>query len=236
MRKLTKEISVNTKSASRAEGTTETSALAAVPRQITVWDAPMRVFHWLMVLSFAGAYVSAESERWRLLHVTLGYTMVGLVGFRLVWGMLGTRYARFASFIRGPQAVARYVGAMLRGQPQHHTGHNPAGAIAIVALLGLTLVIGASGWAIYNDYSAAWLEKTHEVAAHAMLLMVGIHIAGVAVASLLHRENLLRSMLTGRKLGLPKDGIGHTWHWLAEFLLLAVLVFWWFQWQSSLLI
>ena len=208
----------------------------ATPRAILVWDAPVRVFHWLMVLCFAGAYLSAESERWRLLHVTLGYSMVGLVGFRLVWGVLGTRYARFSSFIRGPQAVARYVGALLRRQPEHHTGHNPAGAIAIVALLGLTLVMGLSGWAIYNDYSAAWLEKTHDLAANAMLLMVGIHIAGVAVASLMHRENLLRSMLTGRKLGQPKDGIGHSWHWLAELLLLAVLVFWWLQWESSLLI
>ena len=97
---------------------------------ILVWDAPVRVFHWLMVLSFAGAYLTAESERWRLLHVTLGYTMAGLVVFRIVWGLLGSRYAKFSSFVRGPAAVARYVRSLFNGQPEHHVGHNPAGAHA----------------------------------------------------------------------------------------------------------
>ena len=91
-----------------------------ITTKIKVWDAPVRVFHWLMVLSFAGAYLSAESERWRLLHVTLGYTFGGLVAFRLVWGLVGTRYARFANFVRGPQAVLTYLRSLRKGQPQHH--------------------------------------------------------------------------------------------------------------------
>jgi cytochrome b len=84
--------------------------------KILVWDAPVRVFHWLMVLSFAGAYLTAESERWRLVHVSLGYTMAGLLVFRILWGLLGTPYARFSSFVRGPAAVARY----LRGHAERH--------------------------------------------------------------------------------------------------------------------
>ena len=72
-------------------------ACAASERKTLIWDAPVRVFHWLMVLSFAGAYLTAESERWRLLHVTLGYTMAGLVGFRILWGLVGTRHARFTA-------------------------------------------------------------------------------------------------------------------------------------------
>lgn len=87
---------MNTTSASRAEAQPESTAA----REVLVWDAPVRVFHWLMVLSFAGAYVTAESERWRLLHVTLGYTMAGLLAFRVVWGLVGTRHARFASFVQ----------------------------------------------------------------------------------------------------------------------------------------
>ena len=79
----------------------DVSATPASSRKVLVWDAPVRVFHWLMVASFAGAYLTAESERWRLLHVTLGYTMAGLVAFRIVWGLVGTRHARFASFVRG---------------------------------------------------------------------------------------------------------------------------------------
>ena len=116
--------------------------------KILVWDAPVRAFHWLMVLSFAGAYLTAESERWRLVHVSLGYTLGALVAFRIIWGLMGTRYARFASFIRGPKAVAQYLRAMLNRKPEHHIGHNPAGAMAIALILLLSVAITATGWAI----------------------------------------------------------------------------------------
>ena len=200
---------------------------------ILVWDAPVRVFHWLMVLSFAGAYLTAESERWRLLHVTLGYTMAGLVVFRIVWGLLGSRYAKFSSFVRGPAAVARYVRSLLNGQPEHHVGHNPAGALAIVALLGLTLATGASGWALYNDVGGGWIEDIHEGAANLMLAVVVVHIAGVLLGSRLHRENLVRSMVSGRKNGRPEDGVRSAWRSVAALMLLAVLGFWWLQWQGA---
>ena len=203
------------------------------PTKILVWDAPVRIFHWLMVLSFAGAYLTAESESWRLVHVTLGYTMAGLVAFRLVWGLTGTRYARFAAFVRGPKAVARSLHALLRGQPEHATGHNPAGAIAIVAMLGLTAAIGATGWAAYNDISGEWVAELHELVANAMLLVVGIHVAGVVVASWLHKENLVRAMVTGRKLGSPEDGIRSAWRILAIVMLASVVGFWYLQWQSA---
>lgn len=217
--------------------TSESPANAAVSepatRKILVWDVPVRVFHWLMVLSFAGAYLTAESERWRLLHVTLGYTMAGLVAFRILWGLMGTRHARFASFVRGPAAVLRYLGAIVRGQPEHHTGHNPAGALAIVALLGLTLAVAASGWATYNDVAGHWLEEAHEVAANVMLAIVGLHVAAVLFSSWLHRENLIGAMINGRKPGLPQDGIRRAWRSVAVLMLVAVLGFWWLQWQSA---
>jgi cytochrome b len=186
-----------------------------------------------MVLSFAGAYLSAESERWRLAHVTLGYTMAGLVVFRILWGLLGTRYARFASFVRGPKAVARYLGAALRGQPEHHTGHNPAGALAIVALLVLTLGVAASGWASYNEVGGNWLQDIHEAAANLMLAVVGLHLVGVVLSSWLHRENLALAMLSGRKPGTPEEGIRRAWRSVAALMLVAVLGFWWLQWQSA---
>src|SRR6516162_5168079 len=115
MRRPTKEISMNTASASPAESSGEMPEPASGIRRVLVWDAPVRVFHWLMVFSFAGAYLTAESERWRLVHVTLGYTMVGLVAFRIVWGLVGTRYARFSNFVRGPAAIANYVRGLVRG-------------------------------------------------------------------------------------------------------------------------
>jgi len=200
---------------------------------VLVWDAPVRVFHWLMVLSFAGAYLTAESERWRLLHVTLGYTMAGLLAFRLVWGLVGTRHARFASFVRGPASVLRYLRSLVNAQPEHHVGHNPAGALAIVALLGLTGLVTAAGWATYNDLGGEWLGELHEGAANAMLAVVGVHVAGVLLGSWLHHDNLVGAMLSGRKLGLPQDAVRSAWRSVAVLMLAAVLGFWAFQWQSA---
>lgn len=201
--------------------------------KITVWDAPIRVFHWLMVLSFSGAYLTSESEYWRLVHVTLGYTLGGLVAFRLVWGLLGTRYARFGSFVRGPSSVMRYLRSLLVGLPEHHAGHNPAGALAIVLLLLSSMAIVLTGWASYNDIGGDWLEELHEGAANFMLFVVGVHVAGVVLASWLHRENLVLSMLNGKKQGTPSEGIRWTWRPLALLLLMAVLGFWWLQWQGA---
>lgn len=211
----------------------DATADRAAPPTVLVWDLPVRVFHWLMVLSFAGAYLTAESERWRLLHVTLGYTMAGLVGFRIVWGLLGSRHAKFSSFVRGPAAVARYVRSLVDGRPEHHVGHNPAGALAILALLGLTLAIGASGWGVYNDVGGEWIEDLHEGAANAMLAVIGVHIVAVLVSSWLHRENLVGSMVSGRKAGRPEDGVRSAWRSVAALMLVAVLGFWWLQWQGA---
>ncbi len=214
-------------STSRGEGR------ADAPGGILVWDAPVRVFHWLTVLSFTGAYLTAESDRWRLLHVSLGYLLAGLVVFRLVWGLVGTRHARFANFVKGPAAVARYLRAMLRGQPEHHTGHNPAGALAIVAMLGLAVLITGSGWAVYNDVLGDRAEDLHEALANLMVAVVVVHIGGVVLASFLHRENLVRSMLTGTKAGLPQDSIRSAWRSVAALMLVAAVGFGVWQWQSA---
>ena len=205
----------------------------STPRSVLVWDAPVRVFHWLMVLSFVGAWVTAESERWRLLHVTLGYTMAGLLVFRVLWGLVGTRHARFSDFVRGPRAVSRYVASLLRGQPEHHVGHNPAGALAIVALLLLTGVTALSGWAAYEELGGEWLEELHDGVAHAMLALVGVHLAGVLVGSWAHHENLVTAMVTGRKHAPPAEGIARAWRSLAALMLVAVLGFWWLQWDGA---
>ena len=205
----------------------------APARKVLVWDAPVRLFHWLTVASFAGAYLTAESERWRLLHVTLGYTLAGLVVFRVIWGFVGTRNARFSSFVRGPRAVLRYLKAMTTSQPEHHTGHNPAGALAIMAMLTLAVAVTASGWAVYSDIGGDVLEGLHEFAANTMLAVVGMHIAGVLFASWQGHENLIASMVTGRKDGRPEDGVRRAWTTVAALMLIAVAAFWWTQWQSA---
>lgn len=223
---------MSTLSASPADaGASAAPQSAAERRRILVWDAPVRVFHWLAVASFFGAWLTAESERWQLVHVTLGYTLAGLIVFRLVWGLIGTRHARFASFVRGPAAVVRYGRALLRGEPEHFVGHNPAGALAIVGLLAIGAVLTASGWATFNDLGGHAVEEVHEAMADLMMALVGVHVAGVVVSSWLHRENLVGAMVGGHKFGPPAEGIRHAWRSVAVLMLAAVLGFW--AWQSS---
>lgn len=207
-------------------------ATAPAPRTL-VWDAPTRVFHWLLAASFALAWLTAEAERWQLAHVTAGYAVAGLVAFRLLWGVVGTRHARFGDFVRGPRAVRAYLGSLLRGRPRHHAGHNPAGALAILALLLLGLATAATGWADHFGLGGHWLEEVHEALAGAMLFVVAVHVAGVLAGSLLHRENLVAAMVHGRKPVPPAQGIPRARRGVAALLLAAVAGFWWLQWQEA---
>lgn len=201
--------------------------------RILVWDLPVRVFHWVLVLCFAGAWITAESERFRDLHLLFGYTMAGLVGLRLLWGLVGTRYARFASFVAGPGRVLRYAGSLLRAAPEHHVGHNPAGAWAIIGLLALIGLTALTGHLNFNDMGGRWMEDVHEIAANSLMALVVVHLGGVLVSSLLHRENLVRSMITGEKRGEAADGIRSSHRFVAMLLACAVIGFWIAAWNGA---
>lgn len=192
----------------------------------------MRVFHALLAVCFAAAWLTAESDRLAGVHAMLGYTMAGLVGFRVAWGLLGTRHARFRSFVRGPGAVFRYLGSLLRGRPEHHTGHNPAGAVAIILLLLGTLLVALTGWAAWTGRGGEWLEEAHEALAGAMLGLVALHIGAVVVSSWLHRENLATAMVTGRKRGEQSEAVRRAWRPVAALMVGAVVLFWWTQWDT----
>jgi cytochrome b len=178
-----------------------------------VWDPLVRVFHWSLVVAFATAYFT-EDELLDV-HVVAGYAVVGLVLFRILWGMVGTRHARFTDFVAGPRTAWAYTKDVLRGGARRYLGHNPAGGLMIVALLVSLLVTtftglmtyGAhkhagplAGWFVASDKSLAHsLKEVHEFFANFTVFLVVVHLLGVAVESLLHRENLVRSMFTGRK-------------------------------------
>ena len=195
-------------------------------QRILVWDVPTRVFHWLLVLSFAGAYLTAESELRRDIHVVLGYTMLGLITFRFPWGFIGTRYVRFRSFLFKPGEIAAYVLSLFRKKPAHYVGHNPAGSVAIWLLLGLGILCGVSGVLAYQDIGGDAIKDLHAFVSDAMLAVVLIHIAGVVVSSVLHRENLVLSMITGFKSAEPNEGISRSYLWLGIIMLAVVVAFW----------
>lgn len=213
-------------------------------KRILVWDIPTRLFHWILAASFAIAWLSSESDQWLSLHVFCGYLMLGLIGFRVIWGFVGGHYARFASFRYGPKTGLAYLREMLAGRAKRHIGHNPPGSVAIYLLLALGLAVGISGvftqggeeqhGAIAGMVGIAtgkMIKEAHEVTAMLMLLLVFGHIAGVAVESWLHKENLPRSMVTGSK-DAPDDAPASKSFGVVGLLLLAAIAgfgLWWFS-------
>jgi len=181
-----------------------------------------------MVGGFCLAWLTAESETFRLVHVSSGAIVLGVATFRLPWGFIGSRYARFADFVRGPTAVKDYLASILKLEPAHHVGHNPAGSWAIVMLLGLGILTSLAGWAMYNDIGGDLFEELHEGLATSMLIVALIHLAGVFSGSLLHGENLVRAMLTGFKNGLPEEAITSARPLAAVLLLVWVVAAGWF--------
>jgi cytochrome b len=166
---------------------------------IRVWDPFVRAFHWALAASFAVAWLS--SENWESLHSAAGYAAGGLVALRVVWGFVGPRYARFAQFVRSPDTVIAYLRAIKDGSERRYIGHNPAGGAMIVVLLVAIAGTAVSGWLLTTDalWGSAVLQHVHSLLAHSVLALVVVHLAGVALASLRHHENLARAMVVGAK-------------------------------------
>ncbi len=172
---------------------------AKVKAKVKVWDIAVRLFHWSLVLSFAIAWFSAEV--WDALHEYSGYIVGGLVVFRILWGLIGSRYARFRQFIYRPSMVFGYLRDSLAGKAKRYIGHNPAGGAMVIALLLSVAGVVISGIAMISDrfWGVEWVGEIHEVLSTFTLILIALHVAGVLYASYEHRENLIRSMITGLK-------------------------------------
>jgi cytochrome b len=166
---------------------------------VLVWDPLVRVFHWSLVGAFVIAWVTGdELER---LHELAGYTIAGLLAVRVVWGLVGTTHARFTDFVYRPSTILRHLADTMRLRAKRYLGHNPAGGAMAIALMAMLAVTTATGIAMSADGASGgeWLEELHEVAANLSLVLVGLHLAGVFVTSVEHRENLVKAMISGRK-------------------------------------
>ena len=196
-------------------------------KKILVWDWPVRVFHWSLVVCFAGAWLTAESEKLKLVHLAFGYSAAALIVFRIVWGMIGTRYARWSQFIKGPTVVKNYLNTFLNQQDKkHYLGHNPAGAWVMVLLMSLIVLVVGTGYLSYKEIVGEWGSEIHETLASIMLAVVGVHVTAAIVMSMMNKENLIRSMITGTKLGQSENAIQSSWLWLG--VLLAIFIGWLF--------
>ena len=182
--------------------------------KVRVWDPLIRIFHWTLVAAFTIAYFT-DDEDLLLPHVWAGYVVVGLLVFRILWGFVGSVHARFADFVCSRATVVSFLWDTLQGEGKRYLGHNPAGGWMIILLLVLLSLLGVSGLVLYGaDEHAGPLagmmagvgpgvvdfsEEAHEFFANLTIFLVIIHLAGVAVESILHKENLVWAMVSGYK-------------------------------------
>ena len=168
-----------------------------------VWDRFVRVAHWTLVTCVLAAWATGEVKIKPLepLHEWLGYGVLAVIAARLVWGFIGSRYARFAQFIAGPARGLAYARAVLGGSEPRYLGHNPLGGWMIVALLATAAAASLTGWLSITDryWGVAWVEETHEVLSNLLIALAVLHVAGVVYTSLRQRENLVAAMWTGVK-------------------------------------
>lgn len=162
--------------------------------RIEVWDLPLRLFHWLLVLAIAVAFLSSEEDsplnQW---HVLAGWVAGVLIVFRLVWGLVGGEHSRFADFIH-PSRIGDHVAGLFRRRAESTLGHNPLGGVSVIVLLALIAVTVWTG-----AFGGEAAEDLHELIAWALLAFIGLHIAAVVIMSVLERENLVAAMITGTK-------------------------------------
>ncbi|TSJ60294.1 cytochrome B [Starkeya sp. 3C] len=174
-------------------------ASPAAGKDVRVWDPVVRLFHWTVVTGCVlNLFLLEDGE---LAHKIVGYVVAGALAIRLVWGFIGTKYARFAQFVPSPGRLTTYVTALLRGREPRMLGHNPAGAVMMVALMVLLAGVCLTGWMSTLDafWGEKWLEEVHESLANAILLLALLHAGAALFESWRHRENLVWAMVTGRK-------------------------------------
>ena len=169
------------------------------PDKIKVWDLLVRFFHWSLVIAYIIAWLTADE--WDKVHDYAGYLIGGLLVIRIIWGIIGTKYARFSQFIYRPSTVLTYIKDSLFHKSKRYIGHNPAGGAMIIALLLSLMGVTVTGimMTMTAFWGREWVEDLHEAAAILTLVLVVLHIAGVIFASFEHKENLIKAMLTGWK-------------------------------------
>lgn len=178
---------------------TPTVAATPVEESRPVWDRFVRIFHWTVVTCVVLNYFVLEEGEWP--HEWTGYLAAAFVTARIVWGFVGSRHARFADFFPTPARLRQHLRAMRAGQPEHHWGHNPMGAIMMLLLMTLVLSLGLTGWLQGTDayFGEDWLQNLHKYLADALVISAGLHAAAAIVMGRMERTRLVKAMVTGVK-------------------------------------
>lgn len=222
--------------ASAATPASHGRATVAAPSRRLI-DAPTRAFHWLFALCFLGAYLSADGERWRLLHVVLGYSMAGLLAFRVAYGLVGPPQVRLGLLWAKLTGAGAWAQSLMRARRpadvNWRQGQNHFMALAVVAVLVLVVPTTLTGYASFNEWGGDWLGEVHEVVGEAFLWVVLGHLSAMAGLSWLRRKNVAAPMFTGRTEGRGPDLAKRNHAWLAWLLCAAVLGYVAWEWQQA---
>ena len=211
--------------------------------RVRIWDGPTRLFHWSLALLIAAAWWTGE-EHLLTWHYRIGLAILCLLAFRLIWGFVGSSTARFAGFVRGPRAILAY----LRGAGPPAIGHNPLGALSVLALLAMTSAVVALGlfatdedgldpgplshFVSYDAAEAA--QELHETGFDLLLVLIGLHVAAILYYALVRRDNLVGPMLSGR--GKAPEGAGAMVGapaWRLALAVAAAILFGWWIWSGA---
>lgn len=194
----------------------ENAKSSAAKSGILVWDLPTRLFHWGLVVAIVVSLLSEEFGNMDV-HLISGHVVLALVIFRICWGVLGGRHARFADFVKGPAAIKAYLSGLLSGNAPHFRGHNPLGALSVIAILAVVALQAGTGLFASDDIltegpladtvsssTSSFLTEVHEIGSTLLYILIGVHLAAVAFYTF-KGERLIRAMIGGKKTGLDAE-------------------------------
>lgn len=198
-----------------------------IRKRMMVWDSPIFFTHWLLAFCFLGAILTQDSEKFRLVHVTMGYTMLGIVGFRVIWGFIGSKYARFTTIKPRFLRVRENIQAIFRGEKELSIGLNALGFLAPYLLMGLVLLVSASGYLVFNEIGPELISEAHELAGNLLIAVVVVHVGAIVLNAMYQRLQKTNAEVA-KSVGVLVQR-ARPYKWVTIIILLVVVYFWGIQ-------
>lgn len=203
--------------------------IAQLSKRMMSWDAAVMVSHWILAICFLGAIITQDSERFRMVHVTMGYTMFGLVAFRLIWGFVGGKYTRFNAIYPRVKKVIEYLRSLFTAEPQAFIGFHAIGFLAAYLLLAVILLVTVSGYLVFEEIGPDLFEDLHETLGNLLIAIVGIHIGGVVINAIIQKIKISIAADTDKSASNRASASikrERPFKWMAAIIILAVSYFW----------
>ena len=203
--------------------------IAEIRKRMLVWDSPVFFTHWLLAICFLGAILTQESEKFRLVHVTMGYTMLGIIGFRVIWGFIGSKYARFTTIKPRFLMVRENIQAILSGNKEFSIGLNAVGFVSAYLLMGLVLLVSATGYLVFNEIGPELISEIHELVGNLIIAVVVVHVGSI-VLNVMYQRLQKTNGEVAKNVGVLAQR-ARPYKWVTIIILLVVIYFWGIQFK-----